>query len=158
MILPRESRRRPWPRLAASRFATGVLLLVVGPGCGGSKSVCGVSGKVLVDGVPTGGIYVVFRRIGGDAGGPESGVARSDKDGTFSLGVDQPGEMAITVFWPKVTVKGEDTVEEGDLFNNVYRNPGHPVSKAQIHEGENAVPPIELIRPASGNPEAGNRR
>ena len=124
-------------------LAVGLLMLV---GCGGPEP-CTVTGKVLVDDRPAEGVYVVFHTAGDSSGRPDSGTARSGEDGSFSLIVTRPGESKVTVFWPTVTVKDQDTIEGADRFGGAYRDPRRPVSTATIREGENVLPPISLKAP-----------
>jgi len=126
-------------------------------GCGG-PSACVATGKVLVDGKPAEGVYLVFHTVGAPAGQPDSGTTRSDSDGSFSLVVSTPGEAVITAFWPMVTQKDGDTVEGADQLGGFYRDARRPASKATIREGETTVDPIMLTRPKPGKTRDRDRR
>jgi hypothetical protein len=155
MTVSRPTKLQRWISLAASPFASGLLLMIVG--CGGPSS-CVVTGKVLVDNAPAEGVYVIFHTVGGTTERPDAGSARSVEDGSYSLVVSMPGDSVVTAFWPKVTVKDGETTEGPDLFGGLYRDPQQPVAKVAIHEGENDVPPISLTRPKPGKSNGRDRR
>jgi hypothetical protein len=113
-----------------------------------------VSGTVLVNDQPAEGVYVIFHTVGQPPGSVDSGSARTDKDGAFSLVVAEPGEAAITVFWPEVKVENGETFEGADLFGGRYRDPNRPVSKTVVHKGKTVLPPITLTKSLSVNPRA----
>ena len=70
---------------------------------------------MLVNGRPAIGVYVAFHPLGNAQGRQVS--ARTDTDGSFSLRVREPGEYAITVFWPSVAFEAGETIEGEDAFN-----------------------------------------
>lgn len=130
------------PRLA--RVVAFFLLSTAGLGCGGPEP-CIVTGKVLVDGEPAGGVYVVLHASGGPAGGSEVGTDRSGEDGTFSIVVDEPGDAVVTAFRPRaMTTKEGDAVDGADDFRGRYRDPQSPVAKLSVRRGANTLLPIEL--------------
>lgn len=130
-----------WQRL------TSLLLLVVAvlaSGCGamGNKP-CAVTGKVTVNGKAAAGLYVAFLPTDPKPEQPPT-LARTAKDGTFSLQVPAPGEYAVNAYWPEVIDIEGDRSEGKDLFKNQFRDPARPVSKPIIVLGNNALSPIEL--------------
>ena len=128
-------------------FVAGLLIAIAG--CGGPKP-CVATGQVLVDGVPTEGVYVVFHTVGGTGGQADSGTTRSGSDGSFSLVVSAPGETTVNAFQPTVTEKEDETIEGPDVFRGLYSNPQRPVLKTTIQAGDNALPPIKLTRSPPG--------
>ena len=125
-----------------NRLAPALVLLVpigaAAPGCGGPEP-CIVAGRVLVDGEPAGGVYVVFHARG------EVGSDRSGEDGTFAAVIDEPGEASVTAFRPRSrTTEDGDLVEGPDEFRGRYRDPDSPVARLSVQRGENVLPPIEL--------------
>jgi hypothetical protein len=124
----------PWALLA------GCLLLA---GCGKADRSCPVTSKVSVNGKPAGGLYVVLQAADGK-GQQDPASARTDKDGSFSLRVPEPGEYVVTAFWPRLTIEQGDTVEGEDAFRGHFRNPKRPAAKVTITSGKSALPPIEL--------------
>jgi len=141
LLHPQRAGRGRDPRPA---IATVVAALILAAGCGGPPPNV-VSGRVLVEGEPAGGVYLVFH-AGGDA--RESGSARSGDDGAFRAVVDATGESAVTAFWPTATVRGQDYIEGPDRFGGAYRDPGRPVATVTVREGETALEPIALPSPA----------
>ncbi|MFO0957393.1 MAG: hypothetical protein U0800_07985 [Isosphaeraceae bacterium] len=129
-------------------LATGAVLLSTLAGCGGPKS-CVARGKVLVNGKPAEGVYLVFHTPNPPAGRPDSGSARTLDDGSFRVTLDQPGETVVTAFWPAVAEKGPDTIEGADRFDGAYRTGRNPAARATIREGDNEIPPIELNLPGA---------
>lgn len=134
-------------RIESRKLLAASLVLIAG--CGGPRP-CIVTGKVLVDGRPAEGVYLVFYSAAGPPGRADSGTARSGGDGSFSLAVSTPGETIVTAFWPTVTVKGVETIEGPDRFGGLYRDAARPVATATIQEGENKLPPIAMNTPARG--------
>jgi hypothetical protein len=121
-------------------LAASVFLLV---GCGGSVRSASVTGRVTVNGEAAEGVYVVFHKIGDRVGPSHPASARTHNDGTLSAALE-PGEYAITVFWPEVTVEESATVEGEDVFRGRFSERQKPVAKTTISAGDNALPPIEL--------------
>jgi len=76
MTISHLSTPRPWVCRAVFSFV--VVTLFAFNGCGGRKS-CVVNGKVLVDDVPTEGVYVVFHTVSGESGQPDSGRRLADR-------------------------------------------------------------------------------
>lgn len=76
-------------------------------------------------------------------------AGRVGADGKFSINTYElndgavAGEYVVTVLWT-----GENPeVPVPDLFKGRYSNPGNPVMKVTIREGENELPPIVLKGP-----------
>jgi hypothetical protein len=120
---------------------SAILVAAVMLGCS-EPSPCIVTGSVLVNNRPAGGVYVALH----SAEGETVGAGRSSEDGTFRLTVKTEGEYPITCFFPSVTKSGEDTVEGDDQFKGRYRNPQLPVANAAVKTGDNVLPPIQLMR------------
>ena len=117
------------------------ILLACLAGCS-APSPCEITGSVLVNNRPTGGIYVVLHA----ANGEPTGSGRTSDDGTLKLTVPKPGEYPITCFFPLVTKVMDDTFEGADQFNGRYHNPQQPVAKAVVKSGVNTLPPLQLQR------------
>jgi hypothetical protein len=128
--------------LALGGLAVSLLLAA---GCGTSDRSCPVSGQVFVNDLPANGLYVVFQPAG-DASGPQ-GSARTNPDGTFSLRIRDPGDYAVTVFWPQVTDEAGEFIEGEDSFKGRYCDPKRPVVTVTIRQEENSLPPIRLSFP-----------
>lgn len=156
MTAPRLPKSRPRKGRYFSALVCGVVLATAG--CGGGTSPCAVTGKVLVDGQPAEGVYVVFHTAGGTGGQHDSASARSGSDGSFSLVVSAPGESVVTAFWPTVTVKGVETIEGPDRLRGIHRDPSRPVAKATIQAGENTLPPISMTSPGPAKTRTRGRR
>ncbi len=115
-------------------------------GCGKSLVPCPVSGQILVNKKPAEGAYVILHPVGMKDG--QQGSSRTNKDGSFSLTVQRPGEYAITVFWPKVMNQAGESFEgEEDQLQSQYSDPQRPVQTVTIQKGENALKSIELKSP-----------
>jgi len=147
--LPHRARRGRDHRPA---IASVVAALIVATGCG-EPPLNVVSGRVLVEGEPAEGVYLVFH-AGGDA--RESGSARSGDDGAFAAVVNSPGEAAVTAFWPTATVEGQDYIEGPDRFGGAHRDTRRPVATVTVREGETALEPITL--PSPGKSRGRGRR
>src|SRR5947208_2084134 len=98
-------------RLTALPWALLTACLVVG--CGKADRSCPVTGKVSVNGKPAAGLYVVLQHAGGK-GQQSLASARTEKDGSFSVRVPEPGEYAVTAFWPRLIIEQGETVEGED--------------------------------------------
>ncbi len=138
-----SSEARAGRRPARWVLAAWAALALVAPGCG--PRTCVVSGRVLVDDRPAEGVYLVFRTMGKDAGPQDSGTARTGEQGGFSLVVREPGEAAITAFWPSVKLVDDESVEGPDRFGGRYGDPRRPVVTATFQEGNNLLPDISLL-------------
>ena len=119
-------------------------MLVACSGCSRSVEICTASGKVLVNGRPADGAYIVFHAVDDPERERSPDTARTEKDGSFSARVRGAGEYAVTVFWPSVIEEQGEVIEGEDYFKGKYRN---PVQRLTISEGENALPPIVLTYP-----------
>lgn len=120
-------------------------LIIIIAGCS-RDDTCPVTGKLVVNGEPAEGAYVVFHSLDDPKqASPDS--ARTLKDGTFAGRVRQPGQYAVAVFWPMITEEEGDVVEGDDRFEGKYRNPTEPVLKVTIQNGENALSPININYP-----------
>lgn len=58
-----------------------------------------------------------------------------------------PGEYAITVVWPTVTVDGGEEVFGPDQLHGRFSNPVSPVTMFTVLEASNLIPSIELKLP-----------
>lgn len=58
-----------------------------------------------------------------------------------------PGEYAITIVWPTVTVDGGEEVFGPDRLNGRYGNPLSPVTMFTVLETSNLIPSIDLKLP-----------
>jgi hypothetical protein len=128
------------------RFVTSGAALVLVTSCGPRVDLCPVSGNVLVNGRPAGGVYVVFHAIE-NVDRQQTAATKTHEDGSYVVRVHGPGEFAVTVFWPEVTVNEGEVIEGEDRFARRHQNPQQPVLKVMIQEGENALPPISLTNP-----------
>jgi|SRR5579883_215206 len=129
--------------------AAVILSALIESGCGTAEKLYPVTGQVFVNDRPAEGVYVALyplSPIETATQQPSAGSARTSKDGSFSLQV-RPGEYAVTVFWPKVTIEKSETIEGEDVFRGRYRNPKQPLQKVTIQEGDNTLPPIKLKSP-----------
>ncbi len=133
-----------WHRCATG-FALGACLLLAS-GCGPSEKPCLVSGQVVVNGRPAEGVYVVLHGPG-EPEGQTSASTRTGRDGVFSLQVSGPGDYALTLFWPSVTVEANETIEGEDRFKGRYRDPHHRFQKVAIREGDNSLAAIKVKAP-----------
>ncbi len=95
---------------------------------------------------------------GGGVGPSNSGSARTAPDGSFALLINEVGEAAITAFWPAVKVVDGESLESGDQFEGVYRDPRHPISQLTVQRGENNVPAIKLKRSSVAKATKRSRR
>ena len=138
----------PYRRALRLPLAAGLILA----GCSreGGPPVYSTSGKVLVDGKPAGRAEVSFFFQGQAPAGMVPPVAVTEADGTFrpstraSHDGAPAGEYALTVVWKKYrTVQGEDVAGD-DQLGGRYADPARSGLKATIHEGDNALPPLEL--------------
>lgn len=121
-----------------------LVLAVLVSGCARTDRSCPVTGRLLVNQRPAYGVYLMFHASDGSGTGKPSASARTDAAGAFSLRVPEPGEYAITAFWPAVTVQDGETVEGNDLFKGTNLEPQRPVAKVTIVRGDPVLPPIDL--------------
>lgn len=64
-----------------------------------------------------------------------------DKDGA------PPGEYAITIVWPTVTVDGGEEVFGPDRLNGRFGNPLSPITMFTVQEASNLIPAFDLKHP-----------
>lgn len=64
-----------------------------------------------------------------------------DKDGA------PPGEYAITIVWPTITVDGGEEVFGPDRLNGRFGNPLSPVTMFTVQEASNLIPGFDLKLP-----------
>lgn len=132
-----------------------VVLLLLGAGCAEEKKELPVRqptyGTITYNGeVPNGAVIQLcplpINSIDWRTVKPSG---RVDPDGTFHINTYElndgavVGEYVVTVLW---TGENPD-LPMPDLFNGRYSNPGSPVMKVTIVEGENELPPIALKGP-----------
>ena len=86
-------------RISAICLAVAAMFLV--SGCARKVKPCPASGTVLVNGQPGNGVYVVFNLIDNEARKQTPNATKTREDGSFSMAVREPGEYAVTVFWPE---------------------------------------------------------
>lgn len=73
-----------------------------------------------------------------------------ESDGSFQVSTYQdgdgapPGEYAVTVIWPEITVEGGEEVYGRDRLGHAFADPRKPVVTIEVIEGENEIPNIEL--------------
>lgn len=145
------------PRWAA--IAMGLSCVMFASSCGRSKipeiqgklPVFPVKGKLLLDGKPLANANLVFHPttpLPKDASQilPRG---RTSEDGDFTLTTysDNDGAPAgkyrVTVSY-RGTHQNLRTNEEPDLMPSAYRNPRASVLKAEVQEGDNDLPPLEI--------------
>jgi hypothetical protein len=135
-------------RLLATALAASLSVMVVGiSGCGSNgPGRCPTSGKVTVNGKPAGGVSLQFLPRKSDLP-PRGDGCKTDPDGSYKLVLHGPGEYAVTAFRSKITVVQGEELEGDDLFESRFRDPGRPVAKVVVHEGDNALPDININFP-----------
>jgi hypothetical protein len=127
--------------------AVFVALFLLG-GCGPRQpKLCPVTGTVMVNGQPTGGVYVMFHAVSELQKKKSPDFAVTKDDGTFSARVHGPGEFAVTVFWPNVAIDEGEVIEGEDWFQGKHQKPEEPVLKVSIQKGDNVLAPINLTLP-----------
>jgi hypothetical protein len=95
---------------------------------------------VVVNGQPAPGIYVIFHsEQPGLKQGPAA--ARTDETGSYAWRVPEPGQYAITLFWPSAIQVDGETIEGPDRLLGKFRSPTEPVVTVKIDK-ENAVLPV----------------
>ena len=148
---------RGGPRWAA--IAIGLSCVVFASSCGKSKipeiqgklPVFPVKGTLLLDGKPLANANLVFHPttpLPKDASQilPRG---RTNEDGAFTLTTyaDNDGAPAgkyrVTVSY-RGTHQNSRTNEEPDLMPSAYRNPRASVLKAEVQEGDNDLPALEI--------------
>jgi hypothetical protein len=73
-----------------------------------------------------------------------------DNDGYFTVSTyakgdgAPPGEYAVTIYWPTVTIEGGEPIYGSDRLQDRYRDPARPLVRLTVVEGSNAVPDINL--------------
>lgn len=132
-------------RLARRALLPIALIALAGSGCS-SNDGYPVTGKLLVNGEPAEGAYIVFHALD-DPNKQSPDSARTLKDGTFAARVRQPGKYAVGIFWPTIIEEEGDVVEGDDRFEGKYHNTAQPVLKVTIQDGETPLPPISLNYP-----------
>ncbi len=140
-------------RLAASA-GVALILAVTVSGCGKSSEPARlplhpVSGRVIYQGKPAAGAWVVFHPKN-DPSLP-SPKAQADNQGNFSLSTYGPadgapvGEYAVTVEWFKFNTSVVDPVAGPNLLPAKYSTPQTTNVVAKVAEGANTVP-IKIVR------------
>jgi hypothetical protein len=134
------------------RISVAALLALLGTGCGGSKGIYPVSGKVTYQGQPASGAKVLFRRLEGASIRDQTMMGVVEKDGGFTvdcgtLGKGAPaGEYAVLIEWkydptsPPARSPAEASTR-GDRMKGRYADPDHPLLRVTIRPGKNVLPP-----------------
>lgn len=108
-----------------------------------SAAACPVTGKVVIEGHKPLGVYVQFHPLDpANKRGTEGAKTRGD--GSFVARLQEPGEYAVTVFWPEVTTVEGEQLEGQDRFKGKHDDRENPVLKVTIQPGPNTLPPIKL--------------
>jgi hypothetical protein len=138
------------------RHSLFVVLALAGgilAGCGGSKGVYPVSGKVLYQGKPATGAMVYFHRKGdGDRLHEHIPQGIVAEDGSFSLASPAgsgalPGEYAVLIEWKEGagTLRGRGPgLDSRDRFHGRYMNVQSPQFSAEVKAQKNRLEPFEL--------------
>ncbi|MEW4453021.1 hypothetical protein AB1L30_10115 [Bremerella sp. JC817] len=126
-------------------------------GCGTAEpprlEVFPVKGTLHVNGKPAAHAELTFHRKEPlqDASGRDLfPYAIVQDDGKFAVLTNAdgdgapPGEYAITVVWPKITIEGGEETFGPDMLRGRYRDPGTPVTTIVVTEQDNVIPPINL--------------
>ena len=153
--------------VSRGRIRGGLLAVALAAtGCGESgpprAALHPASGKVIVDGRPAAGVQVRLR----PADAPDSLDAlvpfgKTGEDGVFTLGTYEAGDGAptgrykVTLFWPD-RPPGPSHAE--DRLGGVYALGRRTTLEATIAEGDNALGPFEVAKPAPRPRKAANRK
>jgi hypothetical protein len=115
------------------------------------KPVFPVRGKVLYNGKPAAGAFVVFHPLSPSGADVPRPRAHAAEDGTYHLTTHltndgaPAGEYAVTVTWPGPPPKGADREDEGpDRLQGRYANPKTSGLRADVKDGGNEIPPFTL--------------
>lgn len=71
-------------------------------------------------------------------------------DGSFQVSTYQdgdgapPGEYAVTVIWPEITIEGGEEIFGQDKLGQRFADPTKPVATVEVVEGDNEIPVIDL--------------
>jgi hypothetical protein len=103
-----------------------------------------IKGKLTINGKPAKGVYLQFHRLGISPGSAPPDGAKTDADGSFIVPAHDPGDYAVTAFWPEVTLVEGEELEGADRFNGSFTNVDQPVKKVTIKAGENVLETINL--------------
>jgi hypothetical protein len=105
-------------------------------------------GRLVVNGQPAAGVRVVFHHV--EDWGEKSIVPQgwTDSEGRFELQTYRvkdgapPGEYRVLLWWPSYRI-GKN-VSKHDRFREKYSDPKTTELKANLAEGPNEVPTIEI--------------
>jgi hypothetical protein len=124
-------------------------------GCGGRRHapVCvPVNGHITYRSKPLAEAIVVLHRVGGDVEGFQKPTAVTDADGNFTLTTFNlndgapPGDYEITVEQRALVTGGEEPVRSGpNVLPPKYAKPANSGLKYTVVDGENTIPPINLL-------------
>jgi len=137
------------------------LLLVVAllcAGCGEAErpelTVFPVSGSISIDGKPPVGAEIRCRPstpLKDPAKRSIEPFAFVEQDGTFQVGTylgddgAPPGEYALTIVWPIITVEGGEEVRGADRLKGRFDKPERPIAKVTVKADEDTyIPEIVL--------------
>ncbi|MDB5385416.1 MAG: hypothetical protein JWM11_1062 [Planctomycetaceae bacterium] len=140
------------------RFALYFVLIASlwGNGCHSEKpsvKVFPVYGKILIDGKPPVRAELRFKPktpINDPVKRSIEPHAIVGPDGMFEVGTylgddgAPPGEYAITVVWPTVTIEGGEETFGPDRLKERFANPASPIARIEVKEDDNRIPVIEL--------------
>jgi hypothetical protein len=140
------------PVRVAARTAVVLGLLAAASCSSGSAELNSVTGKVLVNGQPAAGAFVMFIP---EAGGstPSTGIAGAD--GTFTLATGSgkgvpAGKYVVTVTVPDPKKKVSDAQkmmgmdDAPDLLGGRYATREKSTLRAEVKPGENKLDPFDI--------------
>jgi hypothetical protein len=140
-------------RCSPSLLAWGGIIALAG--CSGSTGpVCyPVQGQVTLDGKPLVEAMVVLHPLSGMVDGGQKPIASTDAEGRFATTTFQsgdgapPGDYAITVELRAQRMAGEELIRDGrNMLPPRYARPESSGFRCTVGEGENELPPIDLLQ------------
>jgi hypothetical protein len=147
----------------AGHIAAAVIVLVAAYGFANydrftRPRVYPVAGIVKFEGAAADGAKLVFHPLGKTAASagknavPAAITARTRSDGSFAPTTFDPhdgapaGEYRVTIEWRKLVGSGEDLAIGPNVLPPQYADPDASPLKVTIAQGENRIPPFELVR------------
>jgi hypothetical protein len=131
----------------------GIVCLLSGCSAGPQAPACApVKGHVTYKGKPLAEAVVVLHHVGGDVEGHQKPTATTDPNGDFTLTTFNqndgapPGDYEITVEQRALVTAGEEPVRSGpNVLPPKYAKPATSGLKYTVVDGENTIPPINLL-------------